>query len=133
MKGTLKLAALTFALLGGAAGTLYAQMCEDSHDGMKTKPCWEVNLLWSLRDTGPVEGDVQEKWQWINGQWPGTHLLACHTRACAMRKAVEAAKNGFAEEAFHIARACQHHNKGAEDSISAAGIGTIAEYLRKQP
>ena len=137
MKGTLKLVAWMLLLLGGAVGTAHAQ-CQDSHDGMKTKPCWEVNLLWSLRDTGMVEKDVQEEWQIIDQQYgtlmpvPEKFIPGCTTRAAAMRKAVDAAKSGFDELAFRIARACQHHNKEAMDTIAGAGATTIGNYLRKQ-
>lgn len=116
--------AIVLLLIGGSTGTAKAQQCGD-------KPCWEVNLLWSMRDTGPVEKVIQEQWQVIDQHWSGTNLMgSCTTRACAMRKAVDAAKSGFCDKAFQIARSCQLHNPSAAATYGV-GVDTICEWLKK--
>ena len=109
-------------------------MCQDGNDGMKTKPCWVINLLWPLRDQGRVEPEVQKEWQQIDIAWPHTGLeQACMSqggRSCAMQFAIQAAKKHFDDKAYRIARSCQLHNQGALTSLGEAGVWKIAEWLR---
>src|SRR5438445_1054974 len=110
------IAVLALACFASAAVPAHAySMCEDSNDGKKSKPCWEVGLIWSGRDQGAVEPNIQKEWQAIDVAWPGTNLY--HTcievptmspgrapggRACAMRFAAEAARHGFDDKAWRI-------------------------------
>jgi hypothetical protein len=98
---------------------------------------WKANIEWSLHDEGPAESEVQKEWTRLDGAYPGTNLMVrcClnpfgRGRKCVMEIAIDCAKRGFDQKAFDITISTQFQNSHAKDTISAAGVWNVAQYLR---
>lgn len=98
-----------------------------------TKPDWQLHIDWSMTDMGAVEKEILDEWSHLDVVYPKTGVRGCGVsggRPCAMRLAIDAAKNGFHQKALDIAASTQMHPGGGVASIRAAGMMAVSEYLR---
>jgi hypothetical protein len=121
---------LVLAIVAVSSRPVYAQTCQDGNDGMKSKPCWEVNLLWSGRNLGFVEQNIRDEWDRLGILKQCMDVASGRGRVTAMQLAVAAAKANQDDYAYRIARSTQMHNNDALRTIDAAGVATIANWLR---
>jgi len=101
------------------------------------RPDWQEHIRWSMQDAGPVEAEIQTQWAHLDAVYPKTFLVErclrredSRGRATAMAIALDAAHSKFDQKAFDITVSTQLHSHSAVVSIQAAGVWTVAEYLR---
>jgi hypothetical protein len=108
-------------------------MCWYPPEGKKIA-CYQINLIWSAGNSGPVEAPIQQEWKnlgiWNQCQTPSYGNAGGKHRITAMQLAVEAAKNKQDDRAFQIARSTQLHNPNALKTIDDAGVTAVADWLR---
>lgn len=115
---------LQIALFAALVGLLapvpaYSQQCAG-------RPCWQVDLEWSMGNDGPVESNIRAEWQTLGILGPCIHGRG---RITAMALAIDAAKHGFDERAYRIARSTQMHNPSAIQHFPGNPF-EVAEWLR---
>ena len=96
----------------------------------------KIHVGWSMKDTGFVEKNIQKEWAEIDAAYKdGPKLATCSKggRSCAMRIAIEAAKEKFDDKACQIAVSTQKHPGGCVAGIAGNGVAAVADYLRSLP
>ena len=103
------------------------------------RPCWQVNVDWSIGDRGFVEPVIQREWKEVLGPRYSVNLWhiaieapGARGRATVAALAIDAAKNHFDQKAWEYMISTQLHNQPAAQTIREAGVWKIAEYLRSK-
>jgi hypothetical protein len=111
--------------LGAGSASLHSSVV-NAHPFQLSRPEYQIDLDWSIRDGGSVEGEVLAEWGLLG-------ITSCDGdggRACAMKIAISAAKGNEDERAYRIALSTQLHNPHAADIIRNVGALAVASYLR---
>jgi hypothetical protein len=91
-------------------------------------PDWQLHIDWSAANNTNDPGETNCPQSYMEAEQPS--CIIGGGRACLMAKAIEAAKAGRCEYAFHLTLITQCHNAGAQQALANAGQGQVCAYLK---